>query len=96
MAIKKKEVDEGLSELKEMIQKGKATIGIDRVMKELRIGHLSKIFLAKNCRQDLREDVKHYASLSSIPVVELSLDNEELGVFCKKNFFVSVIGLHGE
>ena len=89
-----KETD--LKDLKTKIQQGKVVIGIDRVMKELKAGHLSKIMLASNCRQDLKKDLTYYAGLSSVPVVELTLDNEELGVLCKKNFMVSVIGLHGE
>jgi large subunit ribosomal protein L30e len=96
MAAKNKEVDEKLNELKVKLQDGKVVIGVDRVMKELRAGHLSKVLLASNARKDLKDDLTYYAKLSSIPVIELSLDNEELGVFCKKNFFVSTIGLQGE
>jgi large subunit ribosomal protein L30e len=90
---KKKEVGEDLKELKTKVQEGKAIIGMDRVLKELKAGHLSKVFFAKNCRQDVREDVTYYSKLSSIPTFELEMDNEELGVFCKKNFFISIIGI---
>ena len=49
--------------------------------------------MSSNCPQKNKEDILHYAKLIDLPVVELKMDNEELGVFCKKNFFVSVIGV---
>lgn len=82
-----------MKELRLKVQDNKAVIGTDRVMKELKAGHLSKIFLAKNCRNDVKGDIEYYAGLSSVPVVVVDFDNEELGVFCKKNFFVSVLGI---
>lgn len=88
---KKKDVDDSLKELKTKINT--ATIGTDRVMKELKAGNLSTIYLAKNCRADVKGDIEYYASLSDVPVVVLDMDNEELGVFCKKNFFISVLGV---
>ena len=95
MAQKETE-DVGLKELKTELQEGKLIIGLERVMKELKAGHLSKVFLAKNSRNDVKGDLTYYTGLSSVPLVELSLDNEELGIFCKKNFFVSVVGIVGE
>jgi len=88
----KKEIKAGLEDLKKKLGEGKMVIGIDRVMKELKKGNLKKVFLAANCREDLKKDVHHYAGLLKIEVEDLSASNEELGVICKKNFFVSVVG----
>jgi len=91
---KKKEVSEELKHLKEKLQKKeKVIIGTDRVLKELKAKEISKVFLASNCPQKIKQDVLYYAELAEISVIELEMDNEELGVFCKKNFFVAVIGI---
>ena len=89
---KKKEIDEEIQLLKEKIKDDKIIIGAENVFKNLKAKKLDKIFLASNCPQKNKENILHYAKLIDLPVVELELDNEELGVFCKKNFFVSIIG----
>jgi large subunit ribosomal protein L30e len=81
-----------LNDLKTKLQEGKVIIGLDRVMKNLKAGKLTIVLFAKNSRQDVKDDLTHYAKLGSVKVEELDLDNEELGVFCKKNFFVSTVG----
>lgn len=78
--------------LKDKLQTGKAILGKERVLKILNRKRLERIFLAANCPAKLKEDIIKYAEIMSIPVVTLGLSNEELGVFCKKNFFVSVLG----
>ncbi len=35
---------------------------------------------------------KFYYTMAGIPVIVLEQDNEELGITCKKNFFVAVVG----
>ena len=94
---KKKEIDETLKELKGYIQQDKVVLGMDRVSKGLKVRRFEKVYLAKNCPSELREELEHCAKLADIPCIELDLDNEELGVFCKRNFFVSTLGiLRGE
>jgi ribosomal protein L30E len=89
----KQEVTTEMKELQLKLQDGKAVVGADRVLKLLKTGHLHKIFLARNCQEKVREDVLYYAKIAHVQIVELTQSNEELGVFCKKNFFVSVVGV---
>jgi large subunit ribosomal protein L30e len=89
----KKEIEGNEKELKIKVQEGNAIIGADRVLKSLKSGSLAKIFLASNCRVDLKADIEHYAKISGVPVVSLEMNNEELGVFCKKNFFIAIVGV---
>ena len=89
----KKEIDSIIKELKTKIQENKVIIGTDRVLKRLQAGKLNKIYIASNCPQKTKDDLQHYAKLTEISITELEYDNEELGVFCKKNFFVSVLGI---
>ena len=93
---KKKELSEELKLLRDRVKEGKALVGMERVVKALKTGNLSKVFLASNAAEDSKETVEHYANLANIPVVILGLDNEELGVLCKKNFFISTVGIIGE
>ena len=88
-----KETGKELNELKSKIQEEKVIVGADSVLKNLKVGKLSQVFLASNCPEKIRVDVERYASLSNTPVTELELNNEELGVFCKKNYMVAILGI---
>ena len=87
--------DEGskLQELKVSVQDGKIVVGHEKVLQGLRKGNLRKVFLARNCPDNVKKDVVHYAGLQHITVEETEATNEELGIICKKNFFVAVVGL---
>ena len=93
---KKKEIDENIKEIKASVQAGTALIGKESVVKGLQSGSVQRVFFALNCPASTREDVAHYASLVSVELVDLEQNNEELGVLCKKNFFISVLGISGE
>lgn len=93
---RKKEVDEKTKELKTELLKGNVIIGADRVVKELKKKKLVKVYLASNCPAQAEKNINYYAELGKIPVVKLDLNNEELGVFCKKNYLVASLGIVGE
>ena len=80
-----------MKDLKTKLQDGKVIVGKERVLKHLRGKGLAKVFLASNCPKDLKEDIVTFAKLVKVPVIELVLSNEELGLFCKKNFFIAVL-----
>ena len=93
---KEKGMDEELKKVKAEVQDGKAVIGKEGVIKAIKSKSLAKVFAASNCPQDVKKDVKHYAQLAGVPFSELGISNEELGVLCKKNYFISVLGITGE
>ena len=74
-------------------QPDKLVIGSRRTLKYLKLGKLAKIFMAKNAPEDIKSDIEYYAKLSNVEVVNLSLDNEELGAALKKPFKVAVVSL---
>jgi len=80
-----------MKDLKVKLQDGKVIIGKERVLKNLREKNLAKLFLASNCPRELKEDLVNLAKFVKVPVIELTLNNEELGLFCKKNFFIAVL-----
>ena len=85
--------EEHLKGLRTAIEAGKAVIGTDRVLKLLKQGGLKTILLASNCPKEAKESITHYAKMAQVPVVTVNHTNEELGVYCKKNFFVAVAGI---
>jgi len=87
------ELGQEFKDLRVKIQEKKVVIGAESVLKGLKSQKVQKVYLAKNCPAKLHEDVKYYARVAEIPVVEMNYTNEELGVFCKKNFFVSVLAI---
>ncbi|MDP3699134.1 MAG: ribosomal L7Ae/L30e/S12e/Gadd45 family protein [Nanoarchaeota archaeon] len=84
-------LEKDMKDLKAKLQDGKVIVGKERVLKHLREKTLAKVFMASNCPKTLKEDIANFANLTKVPVIELSLNNEELGLFCKKNFFIAVL-----
>jgi large subunit ribosomal protein L30e len=81
-----------IDDIKKLLKTDKLLIGKDRVIKNLKLGNLEKIFLASNCSDELKQDVENYSKLANVKVVQLDIPNEELGAVCKKPFSISIIG----
>jgi len=88
----KKEISKELSELKQELVEGKIIMGFKEVLKQLQAKQLSKIYLANNCPAKTEQEIKKYADLAKTQIIVLKMDNEDIGVFTKKNFFISVLG----
>lgn len=69
----------------------KLVFGTERSLKLIKNDRLRLIYLARNCADSVRDEIKHYGK--EIEIVELDASNNEIGVVCKKPFSVSVIGL---
>ena len=81
-----------LAELRKALGEKTLVLGSRKTISSLKNGRLKAGFLAENCREDVRKDVEHYAKLKKIEVIRLNKSNEEIGVLCKKQFSVSVLG----
>ena len=81
-----------VTEIKSALETKKLILGTERVLKELKRGNLSKIFLSSNCPENIMDDINYYVSLNEIQVISLDMHNEDLGIVCKKPFAVSVLG----
>ncbi|MEM2131566.1 MAG: ribosomal L7Ae/L30e/S12e/Gadd45 family protein [Candidatus Woesearchaeota archaeon] len=90
--IEQKTLSTELEELKKDLKRD-LVFGTERVMKLLRANKLEKVYLASNLKETTRKDIMHYSNLTSLKVLNLTIPNDELGVFCKKQFSVSVIGV---
>jgi len=69
----------------------KLIFGADRNLKLLKNDRLQRLYLAGNCRQDVKDTIKIIGK--KIELIELEETNDEIGVVCKKPFSISVIGL---
>lgn len=81
-----------MEEIKKLLKEGKLIIGTNKIIKNLKLGKLKEVYLSSNCPRETIEDIKHYARLNKVKVNELSENNKQLGVVCRKPFSVSVLG----
>ena len=80
-----------LDELKKSIGNKNVVVGTDRTLHALKLGKAVKVFLTKNCKDEIKEEVNKLASLGKVPVEELDISNEELGTLYKRPFLISVL-----
>jgi len=80
-----------IDELRKALKEKDIIIGTERTVKGLKTGKVSTIFLASNCPDEVREQIKHYAGISGAKILELELPDKEIGLLCKKPFNVSVL-----
>lgn len=85
-----------MEDIKKLVKEKKIFIGKEQTMKNLKLGKVSKVLIASNCPDDVKEDMKHYSELSNADVVELDIPNDELGLMCRKPFSISVLGVKKE
>ncbi|MFH1376772.1 MAG: 50S ribosomal protein L30e [Candidatus Woesearchaeota archaeon] len=79
-----------IKELKAAIKENKVIMGTERTIKDIKRGKPKEVFIAKNCQEDLKKQIKHYCKLSKITLTELDETNEELGTLCKKPFSINM------
>ena len=82
-----------MNELIDVLKTDKVVFGADRTIKLLKNNKLSKIFIANNCADDIKNEIEHYAKIANVEVNELDMKNNEVGIFCKKTFFISVVSV---
>jgi ribosomal protein L30E len=80
-----------VAKLKDIMKEKEMILGERVVLKQIRLGKISEVFIAKNCKVDLRETLDHYSKEFGIKVVELEVDAEEVGSICKKQFAIAIL-----
>lgn len=81
------------TELKDALKEKKLIIGAQAVLKALKQKKTKKVYLASNCPEKISSEIEHYAKLAGASVVKVNRPNDELGVFCKKPFSISVLAI---
>ena len=84
---------QSLSDIKKDLKTRKIIIGTKVVMKNLKLNKLEKIYIASNCNENSKKELEYYSKFSKIPVIKLKQPNDELGVICKKQYSISMLGV---
>ncbi|MBI2134095.1 ribosomal L7Ae/L30e/S12e/Gadd45 family protein [Candidatus Woesearchaeota archaeon] len=84
---------DSITEIKKGIKEKKAVIGTKKTLEGLKLGKLQKIFVTSNCPEKIKQDIEHYTQTTKCEVEFLNIPNDELGVVCKKQYGISVLGL---
>lgn len=87
----KNESRKDIEDIKDLMTAGKLVLGSERLLKNLKNGTSDKIYLVSNAPARLVEDIEYYSKMSGSEVVRLDINNEELGVICRKPFLISVV-----
>jgi len=90
---KVKIVDKDVEEIKKYLKENKIIIGSKQVIKGLQKETLAKVYLASSCKKETAANIKHFCKIGGTEIIELVLQNEELGVICKKPFAISALGV---
>lgn len=81
------------AEIRKLLGSDKLVVGSDRVLKLLRQGELKKVILASNVKPIMRDDILAYSAQGNVEIITLDIPNEELGVYCKRPYNISVLGI---
>lgn len=76
-----------LSELRKVLKEKKVIFGTSVTLKNLKRGKASKVFLASNCPDDIKKEIKSY----NVEVIELKIASDELTMICKRSHPISVL-----
>ena len=85
--------NDSIAEIKKYLEEKKLVLGQEEVVKALRNKKLAKVYLASNCPDITKKQMERYGQLANVPIEAVEKSNEELGILCKKPFFVSVLGV---
>jgi len=61
--------------------------GREVTIKNLRKGTVKEVFLAKNCPEKIKKEIKNY----DVKIIELEIPSDELALICKRLHPISVL-----
>ena len=79
-----------IKELKKILT-ANPILGTKETIKRIKQGKINKVFLASNCREDIKKQIHYYAKIGKIEVYEMKETSAELGTVCKKPYAISVL-----
>ncbi|MET1123860.1 MAG: 50S ribosomal protein L30e [Archaeoglobaceae archaeon] len=75
--------------LRKVLRSGKYYLGSKRTLKALKRGEAKAVIVAKNCPEDVLEEIKKF----NVPVYTFQGTNMELGARCGKPFSVAAMAV---
>lgn len=91
--VKKTGSDELTKEIKKALKEENVIIGTEITLKNLKQGKIARIYLSSNCQSATKDEISHLAEINKTKIIELGINDEELGVICKKPFSISVLSV---
>lgn len=82
-----------LTILNKEVKNGGLFFGSRTIIKEIKKGNISKIYLSNDILAVIQKDIEKEAKTSNLPVIIADLDKEHLKEICKKPFNISVLGI---
>lgn len=92
----KKTSTDSTAEIKNYRKQGRLVFGTRQTTQLLRDRAAEKVYLAVNCPQELRREIEHFGKLSDVPVLTLEILSDDLGLLCRRQHMVLVLGLRKE
>ncbi|PCN49832.1 50S ribosomal protein L30e [Candidatus Geothermarchaeota archaeon ex4572_27] len=79
------------NELRVAMKTGKVVLGSRQTARLAAHGRGKLIIIARNCPEDIKALIMHYAKLSNIPTYICPLSSKELGEACGRRFMVAAL-----
>jgi len=77
-----------IEKLKKAIKEQKIIFGTIKTLKNIKLGHTKVVFLASNCPEKTKIQMKSY---KNIEVIELKIPNDEVAMICKRPHHISAL-----
>ena len=77
--------------LKKALKEEKCSFGTNETMKNLKLGKVKTVFLARDCDASIREKMFYYKKLGKLNIVELEINGTEIGALSKKQFSIALV-----
>lgn len=81
------------SEIKNVLKSGKVILGFNRSLKAVMLGRAKALIIASKIPKSYGDDIRKYATLSNIPVINFPGSSKDLGLVCGKPFPISTIAI---
>ncbi len=89
-------VKTNIEDLKTELKDASLILGTNSVVKKLRQGKLSKVYIALNTPSNVEDDIVYNAELTETEVEKLDIPNDELGITFKRSHSVLAVGVMKE
>ncbi|MDP3918873.1 MAG: ribosomal L7Ae/L30e/S12e/Gadd45 family protein [Nanoarchaeota archaeon] len=80
-----------VTNLKKALKDKEITFGEKSVIKSIKLGKASVVFLSNDCKKNTKEAIHEYAKISKFEIVELDINAAEIGSLSKKQYSVSIL-----
>ena len=80
-----------LAEIKKLLGSKNLIVGTGETIKGLRKNKVKKVWLSSNVPNSIQKDIQKYTILNNVKLHKLKIPNDELGIICKKQFYVSIV-----